>query len=118
MARWAIGHYNDKGSMNGMIDAKAVTSKVAGAMLDATHWRNAGVQYGCFSESGEWAIVYPYERVLVLCHVILQHNNGLQAIMTLLMVTQDNDDIQRRDPWPRHFLNLGCIEGQIVQVKH
>lgn len=82
MARWAIGHYNDKGSMNGMIDAKAVTSKVAGAMLDATHWRNAGVQYGCFSESGEWAIVYPYERVLVrfvLCCITLYYGTTMDC---------------------------------------
>lgn len=39
------------------IDAKAVTPKVAGVMLDATHWRNAGIDMdGCFSESEERAL--------------------------------------------------------------
>lgn len=129
MARWAIGHFNDKGSMNGMTDAKGCNVQSGRgdarcyplAECGGSIWMILGV-----GRVGVWADVvfaYPLSTCLdavcaVLCHVILRHNNGLQVIMTLMMVTQDNNDIQRRDPWPRHFLNLGCIEGQIVQVKH
>lgn len=74
------------------IDAKAVTFKGAGMMLDATHWRNAGIHTVWIDasrnrKSGRWAnavYVYPLSTCLdvcaMLCHVRLWYNNGLQAV--------------------------------------
>lgn len=53
----------------------------------------------------------------VCAHVILRHNNGLTAVVSLPIVTQDNNDITAR-PMAKTFPEFRLYRGADRQVKH